>query len=180
MQITIKAIVPKTILDQKVVVDNIQRIMKAKSAPEVKRLFRQTVNGWDHKPDFLNKANRTTNSISQTIWAGGSNGHIYSWVNFGTDPHPIPKSGTTPMHFKWGGPGSYKPSTRPRILKSGRHSQSGNLITMYKVNHPGIEEPREFDKTIAKEYTPTFRRDINRVIVDATKKAASPSNHETL
>lgn len=176
MQIKIKATVPKSILNDKEVMDSIAMMMKQKNVPEVKSLFRKTTNGWDNAPYWLDTMKRTTNYLSDTIYPGGENADQYALVNHGAKIHDIPKSGTTFMRFQPG----YTASTTPRVLKSGPKQRSGNYVTAYKIkNHPGFKA-REFDKTIAKEYTPTFRKDVATAIKSAAAKAASPSNQETL
>jgi len=110
--------------------------------------------------------------MSETIWVSGINAQIYEWVDFGTPPHIItPKASGYPLRFRWGGPGSYKPSSRQRIIQSKRHSQSGGIYTTMSVNHPGVEA-RHFDETIAKEYEPIFRKDIQDAIGVAAAKTA--------
>lgn len=160
-------------------VAEIERIERSKTAPEVKKIFKNTTNGWEHDVSFGSTQRTTSKSIGVSIYPTGSNAWRYALVSHGADPHPIPKSGMTPMRFKWGGYGSYNASTRPRMLKSGRHSQFGGMVTMYKVNHPGFEG-REFNKVIAAFYGYRFAYDVQHAIDMVAKQAASPSNHETL
>jgi hypothetical protein len=183
MDITVNVTIPKEILSQKIVQDSIALVMVRKTAPEVKTLFRKTVFGWKHKPAFKQLLTRRANYMSERIWAEGggvnsrglSSADQYQMVNFGTPPHRIPKSGSTIMLFRWDGPGSYKASSRPGIIQSRRHSQSGTWRERWVVNHPG-SEPRRFDLAIAKEYEPTFRKDIQDAISVAAAKTAQSNN----
>jgi hypothetical protein len=179
MQIKVVVTVPKKIINDKEVADSISLMMTKKTVPEVKAMFRATVYGWANKPTFNQKLTRRANSISEEVWASGDNAQQYEWVSNGTAPHPIPVSGTTYMHFKWGGKGSYKASSKPDIIKSGRHYKTGPFVTMMRVNHPGIKA-RRFDRAIAVYYGPTFRDDMQDAINAAAKKAVSPSNYEIL
>jgi len=168
---SITVTIPKEILSDKIVQDSIAQVMVKKTAPEVKFLFKKTMFGWANKPTFRQALTRRTTYIAEEIWADGVNAEQYERVNAGASPHPIPSSGTTFMRFRWGGRGSYKASSSPRIIQSKRHSQSGGVVTMFKVNHPGFPA-REFDQAIAEEYAPTFRKDIQ----DAIGVAAAKSN----
>ena len=166
---SITVTIPKEILSDKIVQDSIAQVMVKKTAPEVYGMFKGTVEGWSNKPAFRRKLKRGGSYMSMTVWATGTNVNQYELVNQGADPHPIPKTGTTFMRFPHGS--GYKASTAPRILKSGPRSNSGEMIVKFKVDHPGFKA-REFDKTIAKEYEPTFRKDIQ----DAIGVAAAKSN----
>jgi hypothetical protein len=185
VQIEVVVTVPKYIIKDKTVLDSIALMMTKKTAPEVKALFRATVYGWKYKPTFSQKNTRKANYISEEIWASGGDTNdrgesaldIYSYVNFGTKPHPIPKSGTTYMHFRWGGPGSYKASSKPDIIKSSKHYKTGPFVTMMRVNHPGIKEPRRFDLAIAVYYGTIFRDDMQDAINSAAKKSVSQLNY---
>lgn len=176
---SVKVDIPKEILNQRIVQDSIALVMRQKTAPEVKTLFRKTVFGWKNKPAFKQKLTRRAGYMSETIWAegGGTNSRgissadIYQMVNFGTRAHRIPKNGSTIMLFRWDGPGSYKASSRPGIIQSRRHSQSGLWRERWVVDHPGTEA-RNFDQAIAKEYAPTFRKDIQDAIGVAAAKTA--------
>lgn len=176
MDISVKVTIPKDILRQSIVQDSIAQVMVRKTAPEVKTLFRKTVFGWRNKPTFRQHLTRRANYMSEEIWADGINAPQYELVNAGTKPHTItPKASGYPLKFKWGGTGSYKASSTPRIIQSKRHYKTGPVRTFMSVHHPGFEA-REFDKTIAKEYEPTFRKDIQDAISVAAAKTAQSNN----
>ena len=172
MDISVKVTIPKEILNQRIVQDSIAQMMTKKTAPEVKTLFRKTVFGWKNKPAFKQKLTRRAGYMSETIWAEGPSADQYQMVNFGTPPHIItPRGSGYPLKFKWGGTGSYKASSRPGIIQSKRHYKTGPVVRLASVNHPG-SEARNFDQAIAKEYAPTFRKDIQDAIGVAAAKTA--------
>ena len=182
MDISIKVTVPKEILRMSIVQDSIAQVMTKKTAPEVKALFRKTVNGWQNKPSFRNKLTRRAGYMSETIWAEGSRTTIrgitvadqYQIVNYGSKKHTFgPRGQGYPLRFKHGS--GYVRSTNPRILTSGPSSDGGHFVQTMSVNHPGFPA-REFDKTIAKQYGPTFVKDIHDAISVAAAKSAAESN----
>jgi len=169
-------IVPKQLLSQQILQDSIALKMKKKTAPEVKILFRKTVYGWKNKPSFRQKLTRREDYISERIWADGNNAYQYQLVNFGTIRHRIPKYGSTLLKFKWNYPGSYKASSSPGVIQSKRHYKTGPVRTFMSVMHPGFK-PREFAQTIAKEYRPTFIKDMMKAMADSFAKTAQKFNN---
>jgi hypothetical protein len=187
LDITVNVTVPKEILSQAIVQDAIAQVMVKKTALEVKTLFRKTVFGWKNKPIFRQKLTRRANYMSEEIWADGSSktrpGGLPAWkqyalINSGTvkKDYPItPRGQGYPLKFRWGGKGSYKASSTPRIIQSKRHSQSGGIYRTPAVTHPGFDA-REFDKTIAEQYDPIFRKDIQDAISVAAAKTVQSNN----
>ena len=176
MEISIKVTIPKEILRQQAVQDSIALFMTRKTAPEVKALFRGTIEGWQNKPTFRNKLTRRASYISERIWAEGNRVTIrgltvadqYQIVNFGAKRHTFgPKGIGYPLRFKHGS--GYVSSTRPRILTSGPSSDGGSWVQTMSVDHPGLEA-RRFDEEIKKQYEPTFRSDMQDAINAAVKK----------
>jgi len=168
VEISIKVTIPKEILRQQAVQDSIALFMTRKTAPEVKALFRGTVYGWANKPSFRQKLTRRAGYMSETVWADGANADQYQMVNAGAPPHDIYPVHAKQLVFKWNGQGSYKASTMPRILTSKRHYKTGPVRFFNSVHHPGFPA-REFDKTIADQYEPTFRSDMQDAINAAVK-----------
>ena len=184
MNFEVRVFVPKDILRQSIVQDNIALFMTKKTAPEVKALFRSTVFGWSNKPSFRQKLTKRANYMSETVWADGDTitprgltvAEQYYLVSSGVRPHTIPSSGTTYMRFPFQGRGkSYKASTSPGSIKSRKNYQLGHYTTFWKVNHPGLEA-RRFDETIGKQYDPIFRADMQTAISVAAKKSADLNN----
>jgi len=175
MNVKVTVFVPKNIFLTNEMVAEMARVQNSKTAPEVKKLFRQTVNGWEHDVSFGSLHRTTPNYIATYIFPTGGNKDLYALVSMGAKPHPIPTSGTTRMVFQPG----YTASTRPHSIISSGKKRSGNFITAYKINHPGFKG-RMFNQTIKVLYGGIFYRDMVNVIKRQAAKAASPSNQETL
>jgi len=176
VQIEVVVTVPKTVFDDKAMVAELTRVQNSKTAPEVKKLFKGTTEGWEHSVDFQSRQRTTNSSIGVSIFPTGGNADLYALVSLGAKPHPIPKTGTTFMRFQPG----YTASTKPHRLISTGKSRSGGFITTYKIKrHPGFKG-RMFNQTIKVLYGGIFYNDMQRVIANQAKKAASPSNQETL
>ena len=95
---------------------------------------------------------------------------IYGYVNDGTPPHPIPKvpkiSGS--LAFQWGGKGSYKAKTAPRVIGSTGGGPTGPMVFPKQVQHPGTKA-RNFDDEIQKKWTPKFKRHMEKAMRDAAR-----------
>jgi hypothetical protein len=115
--------------------------------------FRETTRSWKNKPKF-----ELVTSVDPNVEVlVGTDDKIYGYVNDGTKPHIIKPKGRWPLRFKWGGKGSYKPKTKPRIIGSTPGGPSGPEVVALTVHHPGTEA-REFDIVIEKKWTPRFKR----------------------
>jgi len=171
IRVSVKLTVPKHILNPQNVIDEIARVQRSSTAPDVQRLFRMTVDGWNNPPSFPYTQRIASDSIGVTISAKGSTRSShgltatlqYALVNAGSPRHPIPIPGTTAvggwLRFQRG----YNPSTRPRMLYSRAYARSGPYSSARSVNHPGFKA-REFDKEIADQYRDTFRNDMQAAI----------------
>jgi len=161
LKISARVFVPEMVMNAEFIRFLIVQKMQSKSAPEVRKLFMQTVQGWENQPNFLQKFVNSPNRISAEIWPSASNqaGKIYNYVNNGTPAHVIRPRRAKMLRFQVG----YRAATRPRMLSSRAPSRFGEYASSFGVNHPGVEA-REFDKTIVEEYTDTFVRDIQDVI----------------
>jgi hypothetical protein len=175
VRIEVVVTVPKTVFDDKAMVAELTRVQNSKTAPEVKRLFKNTTGGWQHEVDFQSRQRTTSSSIGVSVFPTGTNAKLYALVNNGAAPHNIPKAGTTFMRFQPG----YRAGTTPRMIRSRSKARFGDFVVAYKVRHPGFEG-REFDSAIGSFYKPEFTRDMQKVIDNQAKKAASPQNSETL
>ena len=111
--------------------------------------FRRVVGNWNHKPAFQARKFITTEYLKVNVFPAGPNKQIYKWVTDGTKgPYKIPKAGPGYLAFVWGGPGSYKPKTKPVGQYGGMGVATGTLRRgIMQVTHPGIT-PREFEKAI--------------------------------
>ena len=131
--------------------------------------FTDTTKTWKHKPEFehghmLNP--RRGKAYVQT------DDEIYGYVNNGTRPHRIPKTGNARLRFKWGGKGSYRPKTKPRTFGSRPGGPTGPWTGAAWVQHPGTKA-REFDQIIAKRWKSL----LPRALRSALGKAAKASGH---
>jgi len=130
--------------------------------------FRETTRSWKHKPMF--EAVVSVDPNAEVLV--GTDDKIYGYVNDGTKPHIIRPKRAKALRFKWGGKGSYKPKTQPRVIGSTPGGPSGPEVALKWVRHPGTEA-REFDKTIEKKWQPRFRR----LMEQAMKQGAIDSDH---
>jgi hypothetical protein len=170
VSIRITVTVPELVLRSSFVREMIVQKMERKTAPDLKRMFGLTVQGWADKPDFSQKFVNNVSQVSTEVWPSGSNkaAIVYRIVNEGSKPHLIvPKSRNRRglLIFKSG----YTASTSPRVLSSGRNFRFGDTVRTPVVLHPGFEA-REFDTTIAEQYAPIFAADMQDAIKVATVK----------
>lgn len=126
--------------------------------------FGKTYATWKHKPEFVRVFTRLVGSVS-------TSDQIYVWVSEGTrGPYRIPREGTALLVFQAG----YQPKTIPHLVYSRSGGPFGPTIFVRgPVMHPGIKEPRKFDKTVAAYVRPWFTKWTN----DALKQAARASGH---
>jgi hypothetical protein len=130
--------------------------------------FGKTYATWSEasKPHFT----RYFRYEGNTIWGRTqTDSKIYRYVNDGTDPHRIPKEGTTALLvFPWAGKGSYRPKTRPRVIGSTAGGPTGPLVAFPHVQHPGTD-PRHFDEEVEKTTKPKFITNMNRAMSEARR-----------
>lgn len=155
MRVSVSLTVPAQVLNAQNVINEIARVQRSKTAPEVRRLFQRTVVGWQNPPAFNYTQNINNDSIGVTTFSSGRNSDQYALVNLGSPPHPIDPINPGGLRFQRG----YRSSTRPRILYSRPFVRSGPFSLAWHVSHPGFEA-REFDAEIADLYTDTFRDDM--------------------
>lgn len=157
INISLKAIVPKdmSVFDGNAYVGRLVRKQLSETIPALELVFRQTVDGWEHKPQFKGQQKITRNSITMSVSASGPHADQYALVNSGSPPHQIRAGRLGFLLFRPG----YRASTRPRMLSSRAKQRFGNYIFPRVVNHPGFEA-REFDETIAEIFEPVFAADM--------------------
>ena len=164
IKITARVFVPEEVLSVQEVRSKIEHTMRNKSAPEVRREFLKTIQGWDHSPDFAMRFNFGQSTLSATITPSGADAKIWELVNAGSPAHTIVPRRAKQLRFQAG----YRAATRPRMISSRSKSRFGPIVKASAVSHPGFEA-REFDKTIADEYVDTFAEDIQDAIGQAGK-----------
>lgn len=139
-----------------------------KVATQIKADFEKTTATWKTKVKFE----------IQISLAGGiqvevfTTNEIYGYVDEGTEAHIIEAKNAPFLVFKWGGPGSYSPKTKPGVIGSTGSSQSGTKRAFAAVIHPG-NAPRGFTKEIQRIWQTKFE-----IAMDATMiKVAQASGH---
>ena len=157
--IKISVKVPETILGSAIIRNQIERVMRRKTGPEIKRLFGKTVEGWNKKPDFSARFVNRQDLVSVKVWATGRYKNKYALVNFGSPKHIITPRKRGFLHFQSG----YDAATKPRTLSSHASSRYGVPIRTQRVSHPGFDA-REFDAVIAERIAETFSDDIQKAI----------------
>lgn len=130
-------------------------LQRDKSIPELELAFRQTVDGWEHRPDFKGEQRVTGDSITLSVMPTGPHAELYGLVSSGSPRHVIrPRSGGM-LSFQTG----YRPATRPRLFSSRAKQRFGSFVSARAVFHPGFEG-REFAQAIQDTYAPIFFSDM--------------------
>jgi hypothetical protein len=161
IRIQIKVTVPKEIFNSAKAIQAIAEAQRKQTAPDLKQLFAETVQGWNNPPIWGQHQTITRNKISIAVYPTGDNAQQYEWVNNGTRAHDIfPRNAGGMLRFRTG----YTPSTRPRILSSRPFNRFGPYMSWAMVHHPGIRDPRAFDETIAEQYADQFEQDMQDAI----------------
>lgn len=122
--------------------------------------FQRVVGNWKHKPVFQGRKFITRDYLKVNVFPTGPNKQIYKWVTDGTKgPYPIPKAGPGYLAFVWGGPGSYKPKTKPVGQYGGMGVVVGGTLRrgVMQVMHPGIKA-RQFEKAIREDEKAWYSR----------------------
>lgn len=163
--IEITVTVPKEIVNTEKVRQAIIDAQNRKTKPGLVRLFGRTVDGWDHKPQFLARRIDTASQLGIRVYPGGPNAAQYAMVNQGARSHIIRPRRARMLRFQPG----YRAGTKPRSLSSRHYVRSGGLITTGLVHHPGFEA-REFTQTIADEHQSQFEQDMQDAIREGTRK----------
>jgi hypothetical protein len=137
------------------ILGEVKRVHETQVQRDLEAYFFIITGDWSAKnrPKIYKRTTVTANAITTYVIPRGD---IWKYVTLGTRPHPItPKHGKF-LKFKWGGPGSYIPKTRP-VAQYGGPGKVTNGTTQYrkKVKHPG-NKPRKFEPKIIKEYRPTY------------------------
>lgn len=165
MQIQITVKVPELVLNSATVRNAIMSKMQRKTAPDLQRLFRKTVEGWRDPPNFLQKFRNAPSEVSTTVWPGQNTrgGKTWKLLNEGAPRHPIVPRRAKMLRFQTG----YSAGTRPRVLGSRAFSRFGSYVSSYGVQHPGFAA-REWTQEIVDQYTDTFVQDMQDAIHVAT------------
>lgn len=158
--------IPRKKFASKKWIEAIRSKQRAKSLPMLRKLFRETVNGWSNKPTFAFAQTRTSDELSIRVFSSGQYGPIWDLVNEGSPPHSIdPKEPGGFLRFRPG----YRAATRPGQLRSGRKHRSGKYISSKHVDHPGFA-PRKFTELIAKEFSDKYYKDMQDAVLEVARR----------
>lgn len=166
--ITINVSIPKVSFARKKWLDAIASKQRAKSLPILKKLFKETVNGWSQKPDFGWVQTKSADEISIRVYPTGPYSDVWNLVNEGSPPHIItPKKVGGILAFKPG----YRSSTKPGQLRSGRKYRSGKMRFAKSVNHPGFEG-RKFTEMISQIFAEDYAMDMQEAVTEVARRKA--------
>lgn len=153
--IQINVTVPKSIFDSQAAIQRIAAAQRSKTAPKLKRLFKETTEGWNHQPNWSQQQTIGRDFIAMKVWPSGEHAEQYRLVNNGAPSHMIAPRRARVLRFQTG----YRAGTRPRVLRSRAYQRFGRYISTSLVNHPGFEA-REFDRLVAETHEPEFWNDM--------------------
>ena len=146
-----------------------------KQGTQIKAEFDKTTATWEHDVKFKTEVSLALDGPAAFVF---TDDEIYGYVNNGTKPHPIfagiytGKSNKKALSFQWGGKGSYRAKTRPRVIGSTAGGPTGPRVARPYVDHPGTKG-RHFDEVIEKDQQPKFKRRMEQ----AMREAARASGH---
>lgn len=164
--IEVKVSLPTRKFAQKKWLESIASKQRAKSLPALRKLFRETVNGWANKPDFGWAQTKTGESISLRVYPTGQYADIWNLLNEGSPVHDIPAKPNSLLRFRPG----YRAATRPGTLRSGRKYRSGPYWTSKLIkNHPGFE-PRRFTELIAQEFAEKYAMEMQEAVTEVANR----------
>lgn len=135
----------------------LESALEAEVKPGLVKRFEIVVMNWDTAVQFSARKSITLNLIAVYIFPTAGK-DVWGYVTGGTRAHSITARRGKTLAFMWGGPGSYKPKTKPPGKIGGPGTVMGGTMHFpVSVWHPGTEG-REFEKTITEEFQPEFRR----------------------
>ena len=141
-----------------------------KFGTQVKKEYEKTVSTWETKPKFdtIVSLEGQGPTLIAGVSGGGKGAEHWRYVNEGTREHVILPKGDKPLAFKSG----YNAKTTPGLISAKAGGSFGDVVFEKGVLHPGTE-PRDFDKLIADEMKPRFKRAME----DAMRDAARAGGH---
>ncbi len=130
------------------------RNIRAARAKDIKIDFDVTTQTWSNPPKA--KIELIGDTVANIFIAD----ERYTWVNEGTRPHPIPKTGTARLVFQ----ANYKAKTVVRTIASTTGGPFGPTVYARAVEHPGTEA-RKFDEVIAEKWNRLLPGIVERAIL---------------
>jgi len=154
------------------VVKEVAATMDRKNKPELIAAHERIVADWRNQPEFRARKFVRRKGLTIYVYPSGEHKMIWIYVSGGTRAHTIkPRGPGYPLRFQWGGPGSYKPKTNTRGQYKGPGKVvGGKEVHFMSVQHPG-NEPRRFEKIIARAYKPIFARDMENAFRRGIRRA---------
>lgn len=165
--IKITVSIPQVDYARKKWLDAIASKQRAKSLPALRKLFRETVNGWSQKPDFGWAQRKSADEVTINVYPTGPNADIWTLVNEGSPRHDIyPKKPGGILAFRPG----YRSATKPGQLRSGRKYRSGKTVfAKYIIDHPGFEG-RKFTEMIAQTFAEDYAMDMQEAVTEVARR----------
>jgi hypothetical protein len=148
------------------IMDEVKRTIRNKTKPELKKRFMRRTANWRNKPTYWGYKVETANTYGVWIRPVGANKMLWMWVSLGTKPHVIRPKFAKSLAF----PSASFPKTMAGDVFGLPGGSYGTTVFAGEVQHPG-NEPRGFEKGIAKEYEPIFIRDMESAMRRGANKA---------
>lgn len=164
--ISITVSVPKVDYARKKWLDAIASKQRAKSLTALRRLFKETVNGWSKKPDFGWAQTKSASEVVLRVYPTGPHAGTWNLVNEGSPPHTINAKPRSTLNFRKG----YRSATKPGQLRSGRKYRSLPWWVAKKVDHPGFEG-RKFTELIAQKFAEDYAMDMQEAVTEVAQRA---------
>lgn len=140
--------------------DNVIRDDLRKMGRGIKKDLAKTTATWDTPVNFQMRTKNKKGILEMEVRPkpGTKGEEIFNYVDRGTKPHTIePKKPGGVLSFMWGGPGSYKAKTKPRVIGSTSGGATGAMVAFTKVKHPGTRA-RKFSDSIARRWAQLSRK----------------------
>ena len=140
--------------------DKIVRDDMRKMGTGIKKDLAKTTATWDTPVMFQMRTKNKKGILEMEVRPrpGTKGEEIFNYVDRGTTPHIIePKKKGGVLSFMWGGPGSYKAKTKPRVIGSTGGGATGVPVAFTKVHHPGTKA-RKFSDSIARRWAQLSRK----------------------
>lgn len=118
---------------------------------------------WKHKPKFDVLISLTGPGPVILV---GTDDEIYRYVDEGTRPHTIRPKRAKVLAFNAG----HTAKTMPGVIGSRPGGPFGETVFAHEVKHPGTKA-RNFEKAIKKKRTPWFKREMEKALKIANRKA---------
>lgn len=138
--------------------------MKGKATRVLKNGYKETIQGWKHRPDFKSDYSEPYNTRMQIhVYPAGRGKTNWQRVSDGTGPRRIVSSKGV-MHFQQ----NYFPKTTPRGYYGGSGARSGPWYHTRVVSNHEIE-PREFSERLKAKVEASLIAEAEAILRSALK-----------